>query len=177
MWWMDECADSWRLRIQRRISCYRFAYRDARINRIFEGMNEINRLLTVDMLLKKALKGKLDLMTPAMQVQKDLMAIPDFGKKKPVLFQRRKKRSAMQKAILMVAGAAVQKLMMTLEKRTGDINECGWYAHRYILAESLLLRVKKMYEKERGSVHLYRYAQNIYVGCHGQDQQKRKNCH
>merc|ERR1711965_154710 len=53
------------------------AYRDSRINRIFEGTNEINRMLTVDMVLRKAMKGELDLMTPAMAVANELTGIPE----------------------------------------------------------------------------------------------------
>ena len=87
------------------------AYRDSRINRIYEGTNEINRLLTVDMMLKRAMKGKLDLMGPAMAVQKELMSIPDFGSGDEEPFAKEKKMVAgFKKAILMTAGAAVQKL-------------------------------------------------------------------
>ncbi|RYG48671.1 MAG: acyl-CoA dehydrogenase, partial [Chitinophagaceae bacterium] len=93
------------------------AYRDSRINRIYEGTNEINRLLTVDMMLKRAMKGKLDLMGPAMAVSKELMSIPDFGNEDEGIFAAEKKAIAqMKKAILMTAGAAVQKLMMNLDK-------------------------------------------------------------
>ena len=84
------------------------AYRDARINRIFEGTNEINRLLTIDMLMKRAMKGSLDLMTPAMAVQKELMAIPDFGASDDTaIFAKEKKALAnLKKAGLMVSALA-----------------------------------------------------------------------
>ena len=70
------------------------AYRDSRINRIYEGTNEINRLLTVDMVLKRAMKGKLDLMGPAMNVQKELMSIPDFGGGEDARFAKEKQAIA-----------------------------------------------------------------------------------
>ena len=93
------------------------AYSDSRINRIFEGTNEINRLLSVDMMLKRAMKGQLDLMGPAMAVQKELMSIPEFGDDEDKPFATELKTIAnMKKSILMVAGAAVQKLMTTLSK-------------------------------------------------------------
>ena len=121
------------------------AFRDARINRIFEGTNEINRLLTVDMLLKRALKGHIDLMSPAMQVQKELMAIPDFGSGDDGLFSREKKLVAnMKKAVLMTAGAAVQKLMMALEHEQEIlINIANMISELYI-CESILLRAEKL---------------------------------
>src|ERR1700749_1349952 len=83
------------------------AYRDARINRIFEGTNEINRMLTVDMMLKRAMKGELDLMGPAQKVAAELTSIPDFGAtEEESLFSKEKKYIAnFKKATLMVAGA------------------------------------------------------------------------
>src|SRR3984957_5957064 len=88
------------------------AYRDSRINRIYEGTNEINRLLTVDMVLKRAMKGRLDIMGPAMAVSRELMSIPDFGNGDDGPFAKERKTIGnFKKAILMVAGAAVQKFM------------------------------------------------------------------
>src|SRR5690606_17591106 len=93
------------------------AYRDSRINRIFEGTNEVNRLLVVDMLLKRAMKGELDLMGPAQAVASELMSIPDFGEEDDAACAAEKKILAnLKKAGLLVAGAAVQKLMMSLAK-------------------------------------------------------------
>lgn len=122
------------------------AYRDARINRIFEGTNEINRLLTIDMLLKRAMKGTLDLMTPAMAVQKDLLSIPDFGaQEEEGIFSREKKALAnLKKAGLMVAGAAVQKFMMKLSDEQEILMNLADMLIEGYVAESVLLRVEKL---------------------------------
>lgn len=121
------------------------AYRDSRINRIFEGTNEINRLLTVDMILKRAMKGKIDLMTPAMAVQKELMSIPDFGNGSNELFSAEKKYvSNFKKALLAVAGAAVQKLMMTLAKEQEILMNIADMAMYTYISESILLRTEKL---------------------------------
>jgi len=122
------------------------AYRDARINRIFEGTNEINRMLTIDMLLKRAMKGHLDLMTPAMAVQKELMAVPDFNSAddEGVFAKEKKALRNLKKAGLMVAGAAVQKFMMKLsDEQEVLMNLADMLIEGYV-AESTLLRVEKM---------------------------------
>lgn len=124
------------------------AYRDSRINRIYEGTNEINRLLTVDMVLKRAMKGKLDLMGPAMNVQKELMSIPDFGSEEEGAFAKEIKYiNNFKKAILMVAGAAVQKLMMTLDKEQEILMNIADMAIETFHAESALLRLIKLTDK------------------------------
>ena len=121
------------------------SYRDARINRIFEGTNEINRLLTVDMMLKRAMKGELDLMTPATAVAAELMSIPDFGEEDTTLFAAEKKTLAnMKKATLMVAGAAVQKLMMSLSKEQEILMNIADMTSYIYVAESAMLRTEKL---------------------------------
>jgi len=122
------------------------AYRDSRINRIYEGTNEINRLLTVDMVLKRAIKGNLDLMGPAMAVSRELMSIPDFSSDDAPFAKEKKYVSNFKKAILLVAGAAVQKLMMNLDKEQEVLMNIADMAIDTYNAESALLHVMKLAE-------------------------------
>src|SRR5215204_579324 len=125
------------------------AYRDSRINRIYEGTNEINRLLTVDMVLKRAMKGRLDLMGPAMSIQKELMSIPDFGTGEDEAFAKEKKLvNNFKKAILMTAGAAVQKLMMKIEHEQEILMNVADMAIETFNAESALLRAMKLADQK-----------------------------
>jgi hypothetical protein len=124
------------------------AYRDSRINRIYEGTNEINRLLTVDMVLKRAMKGRIDMMGPAMAVQKELMSIPDFGSTDDSLFgEELKAIKQMKKSIFMVAGAAVQKLMMKIESEQEILMNIADMSIEVFHAESAILRAMKLAEK------------------------------
>jgi alkylation response protein AidB-like acyl-CoA dehydrogenase len=140
------------------------AYRDSRINRIYEGTNEINRLLTVDMMLKRAMKGKLDLMGPAMTVSKELMSIPDFGSEDEGAFAAEKKAVVnMKKSILMVAGAAVQKLMMNLSKEQEILMNIADMAIATFHAESALLRVIKMSDKSTEASSVQTDIMRVYL--------------
>jgi alkylation response protein AidB-like acyl-CoA dehydrogenase len=122
------------------------AYRDSRINRIFEGTNEINRMLMVDMMLKRALKGELDLMGPAQAIAGELTSIPDFGAaEEEGLFTKEKKYiTGFKKAILMVAGAAVQKLMTQLGKEQEVLMCLADMLIELYVSESTQLRVEKL---------------------------------
>ncbi|MES2691304.1 MAG: acyl-CoA dehydrogenase family protein [Bacteroidota bacterium] len=121
------------------------AYRDSRINRIFEGTNEINRMLMVDMMLKRAMKGELNLMEPAMKVMQELMSIPDFSEEEETLFSKEKKYLGnFKKAVLMVAGGAAQKLMMDLAKEQEVLMNISDMLIDLYISESLQLRVEKL---------------------------------
>jgi len=121
------------------------AYRDSRINRIYEGTNEINRLLILDMTLKRAMQGRLGLLNAAMAVQKELMSIPEFGSGEEEVFETEKKLVAgFKKAILMTAGAAVQKLMNKIENEQEVLMNIADMAIETFNAESVLLRTMKL---------------------------------
>ncbi len=120
------------------------AYRDSRINRIFEGTNEINRLLTMDMYLKRAMKGRINIMGPAMAVQKELMSIPDFSTDDTPFAAEQKVIDNFKKAILMCAGGAAQKLMMQLESEQEILMNLADMVIDTFQAECVLLRAMKM---------------------------------
>jgi alkylation response protein AidB-like acyl-CoA dehydrogenase len=131
------------------------AYRDSRINRIYEGTNEINRLLTVDMTLKRAMQGRLNMMGPAMKVSQELLAIPDFSNGEETEFSEEKKLvEGFKKAILLTAGAAAQKLMMKLESEQEVLMNIADMSIDCFVAESLLLRVMRL-KQEGKSVDIH----------------------
>lgn len=125
------------------------AWRDARISRIYEGTNEINRLLTIGMLMKKALKGEIDLMTPAMAVANDLMGIPSFDTPDySALFSEEKEiLEKLKKTFLMIAGKAVEKFGMDLEKQQELVLCAAEILIEIYMAESALLKTEKLASK------------------------------
>lgn len=122
------------------------AYRDARIARIYEGTNEINRMHSVGMILKKALKGELDLMTPAMKIADELMAIPSFDTPdySELFAQEKESLGKLKKSILMVAGKAVQKFAMEIEEEQQLLMNAADMIMEVYAAESAMLRAEKL---------------------------------
>jgi alkylation response protein AidB-like acyl-CoA dehydrogenase len=121
------------------------AWRDARIARIYEGTNEINRMLSVGMLVKKAMKGHVDLLGPAMAVADELMGIPSFDVPDySELFSEEKEMIAkLKKVFLMVAGSAVQKFGPDLEKHQQLLMNASNILIEIYMAESAILRAEK----------------------------------
>ena len=122
------------------------AWRDARIARIYEGTNEINRLLSVSMLLKKAMKGQLDLMSPAMEVGNSLLGIPSFDTPDySVLFSEEKEMiEKLKKAFLMVSGKAVQTFGMELAQQQQLVMAAAELMIEIYIAESTILKTEKL---------------------------------
>lgn len=126
------------------------AWRDARIARIYEGTNEINRMLSVGMLIKKAMKGHVDLLGPAMKVQEELMGIPSFDTPDySELFSEEKVIvTNLKKVFLMVAGSAVQKYGPDLDSHQQLLMAAADILIEIYMAESTILRTEKLAKKE-----------------------------
>ena len=126
------------------------AWRDARIARIYEGTNEINRMLSVGMLIKKAMKGHVDLLGPASKVQEELMGIPSFDTPDySELFAEEKEMiGKLKKAFLMVAGGAVQKYGPDLDAHQQLLMAASDILIEIYMAESTILRTEKLAKKE-----------------------------
>ncbi|MDP5168755.1 MAG: acyl-CoA dehydrogenase family protein [Bacteroidia bacterium] len=121
------------------------AYRDARITRIYEGTNEINRMLLVGMVMKRALKGELNLMGPAQAVQKEMMGLPDFSEPSTELFAAEKKSlENLKKGILMVAGKAAMDLGPKLNDEQELLMNIADMMIEVYAAESIMLRAEKL---------------------------------
>ncbi|WP_276389942.1 acyl-CoA dehydrogenase family protein [Eudoraea chungangensis] len=121
------------------------AWRDARIARIYEGTNEINRMLAVGMLVKKAMRGHVDLLGPATAVGEELMGIPSFETPDySVLFSEENEMIAkLKKAFLMIAGSAVQKFGTELEQHQQILMSASDILIEVYMAESTILRAEK----------------------------------
>ena len=122
------------------------AWRDARIARIYEGTNEINRMLSVGMLIKKAFKGHVDLLGPATKVQEELMGIPSFETPDySELFAEEKEMiGKLKKVFLMVAGGAVQKYGSDLDGHQQLLMAAADILIEIYMAESTILRTEKL---------------------------------
>ncbi|OYT17090.1 MAG: acyl-CoA dehydrogenase [Bacteroidetes bacterium 4572_77] len=140
------------------------AYRDSRINRIFEGTNEINRMVIVGELLKRAMKGEFDLLTPAKNVAKELMAIPDFGALTSDFYEIKKKSILnFKKAVLMVAGASVQKYTTEFAEEQEILMNAADMIIQTYAAESMLLRVEKLEQIGTKNIELYKSMLDVFM--------------
>ena len=131
------------------------SYRDSRINRIFEGTNEINRLLAVGTVLKRAMKGEIELMPAAMAVGKEILGVPDFSTEVPegVFGKEYKVIAQAKKAILMTAGAAIQKFTTEIEHQQEILMGIADMMIEVYVAESALGRVDKLIQREGEEKH------------------------
>jgi alkylation response protein AidB-like acyl-CoA dehydrogenase len=156
------------------------AYRDARINRIFEGTNEINRMLAVDMLFKRALKGEIDLMTPGMAIQKELMGMPAMQTPDgSPLGEELIALENLKKAVLMVAGSTVQKFMMEIEGEQEILMDISDMLADVYLMESSILRTQKLLSKAPSEKLTRLYVDMTKVFCASANDritQKGKSC-
>lgn len=143
------------------------AWRDARIARIYEGTNEINRMICIGMLIKKAMKGHVDLLGPAMAVQEELMGIPSFDTPdySAPLSQEKAIIKNLKKVFLMVAGSGIQKFGPKIEEHQQLMLNAADILIEIYMAESAILRTEKniqrfgeesqKYQIEMSQLYLY----------------------
>ena len=141
------------------------AYRDSRINRIWEGTNEINRLLIVDMMMKAARKGELPLVEAIKKVTGELLSLrPQMGEEKEVLENERRMVSMTKKIGLIAAGAATQKYMEKLAGQQEIVALIADIVIQIFAMESVLLRTLKKIQKdgkEKSKIHIA--ATRVYI--------------
>mgnify|MGYP006401065545 CR=1 FL=1 len=126
------------------------AFRDARISRIYEGTNEINRILMVGMLLKRAMKGEIDILGPAMEVSKELTSVPSFGStdsSQPLSIEKETLKK-LKKVFLMIGGKAAQDLGSKMEEEQEIMMNLADIMIEIYAAESALLRTESLLFKE-----------------------------
>ncbi|MGB4849393.1 MAG: acyl-CoA dehydrogenase family protein, partial [Saprospiraceae bacterium] len=144
------------------------AYRDQRINRIYEGTNEINRLLLVDRIIKKALKGELDLVGPAWAVQKELMSLPSKSNDDSPWAAEIQAIQNFKKSMLLVAGAAVKYQIdgkHDLNHEQEVVMHIADISIDCFIAESLLLRARKLAEGQyKYPVEVVRAITQLFIG-------------
>ncbi|HAW51020.1 MAG TPA: acyl-CoA dehydrogenase, partial [Flavobacteriales bacterium] len=139
------------------------AYRDSRINRIFEGTNEINRMLSVDMILKRALKGELDLMPAVQAIAGELSSIPSMDEGGGDFAYEKQLVSNFKKAVLMTAGKAVEKLMQSLAKEQEILMNISDMLNDVYIAESLMLRTMKLNRSGKDADGVYRSMMSVFL--------------
>lgn len=154
------------------------AYRDSRINRIYEGTNEINRLLMVDQLFKRALKGQLDIVSPAWAVQKELASMPSMERLEGEYAEETKAISDFKKIILMTAGGAAKMQMdgkLNLKDEQEILMNCADMMIDLFAAESMLLRIQKISQRPEKAQPMEIYNAMLQVFFHDATARMTKN--
>jgi alkylation response protein AidB-like acyl-CoA dehydrogenase len=142
------------------------AYRDSRINRIFEGTNEINRLLVVDTILKRAAKGVLPVMEEGQQAYDEISGLKEHAIPKDEGYYEQKSRyiSNFKKAALVLLKTVSEKFTRTLVYEQEILNNISDIVMHIYAAESIKLRVQKLEAlKGEENMKVYRDILDVYV--------------